>query len=329
MADGLTPEEVEARAFALTRRGYDPDEVDGFLSYVAAEMRVQAAEAEHAESGTEDPDDTRTRLDGRSGEDDYERLGAEVAAVLRSTDETAARVRQEAEADRETAAAEVERARHEAAGIVAEAQEQAESLARDAEEVARVRGDAIIAESRQHAGEAARVERTVHGRLVSARDDLDRAVIQLDPDQSEAAAVAEGAVVDRRLGHGPPTPPVPPPDDVAPPADEPTDVAMTDEGEPPEADEPPPPPPPPDLPYDESDDDDERPPVPSPPGRRGGIDLTDEPTVDITDDAEDDGDDADDDPLAAMVRDAVGKAVNSAMDEVDEEGAPGQDPSGT
>lgn len=304
MTDGLTPEEVEVRAFALTRRGYDPDEVDAFLAEVAGTMRAD----EPASEG--DPDDARSRLDGRSGGDDYERLGAEVAAVLRNTDETAARVRAEAQGEREAAAAEVERARHEAAGIVAEAQGEAEGMARDAEEVAQVRGDAIIAEARQHAGEAARVERTVHGRLTSARDDLDRAVIQLDPEASEAAAVAEGAVVDRRLVPGPPTPPVPPP-------------VMEEESAGETGADVPPPPPAPDLPYDESDEGDrgERPPMPHPPD---GVDLTDDPAIDLTDaapvDATDDADD--DDPLAAMVRDAVGKAVSNAADE---DGDPGGD----
>jgi DivIVA domain-containing protein len=402
----LSPDEIEGREFALSRRGYNRDEVDEFLVSVADTVREAEAAAQAAPEGSDADTDAaeppeggthplRSRLQsGPADTDDYGRLGAEVAAVLRTADEGAQKRRSEAEAEatrirdeadgyahrlRTETEAEAERVRAEAEVearnartaleeatdqarlTIQRANDEAESLRREAEESAGVRRRELLAEAEHQADRAAGVERDVHGRLLSVRDDLDQAVARLDPEATAAAAAVaaeQASALDpsdtgvdedpsTRLGQGPPTPPVPPPP--APEADEehpetedggvgelpyaeddePLDESPAEE----DADDdtgippvPPPPPPPPgyessdmgvdpdDLPYasddDEAADGDET----------GGaaddsvIDLRDSVTGDEdADGADEDTDDEDDgDPLAAMVRDAVGKAVQGS-----------------
>ena len=357
----LSPEEIEGKEFDVSRRGYDRDEVDDFLVEVAETVRQAGAAGDDAgeAGGEEGADPMRSRLRGGPADtDEFGRLGAEVAAVLRTADEGAARrqaeaevearrIREEAEAEaislraeaeteatRIRAEAEVEarnartalaEATEQARVTIAEANEQAEFLARQAEENAEVRRQELLAEAEEQADLAAGLERDVHGRLLAARDDLDRAVTRLEPEpveeepvvteQASALAPDEGDT-GPALGLGPPTPPVPPPpgDDLplaaegeAP--DEPGSDTVADEDLPP-VPPPPPPPGPDDLPYAEGDDTERA----EGEGPEDGEDG--EPVIDLRDGADEEAeDDADEpkDPLAAMVRDAVGKAVQGAM----------------
>ncbi|MEL7206627.1 MAG: DivIVA domain-containing protein, partial [Actinomycetota bacterium] len=113
----MTPEEIEGKEFGVSRRGYDRDEVDEFLVEVAGVVRdAEAAAASAPEPGSDDsgsgdsdseaaaddPGSIRARLAGGDDDtDDFGRLGAEVALVLRTADEAATKRRSEAEAESE------------------------------------------------------------------------------------------------------------------------------------------------------------------------------------------------------------------------------------
>jgi DivIVA domain-containing protein len=269
----LSPEEIEGREFGLSRRGYDRDEVDDFLLEVADTVR-QAEAAPTAPAGEGGPagDDAthplRSRIGAGRDTDEYALLGEEVAAVLRTADEGAARRKADAEAEatriREEAEAEANRMQDEADGYahrlrteteteteriraeaevearnartaleeateqarmtIQQAKDEAEALAREAEESAGRRRQELLAGAERQADQAASIERDVHGRLVSVRDDLDQAVGRLDPESTaalastaaeQASALDPGATLtaeaEAELGQGPPTPPVPPP----------------------------------------------------------------------------------------------------------------------
>jgi len=127
----MGPEDIEGRDFFVGLRGYDRDEVHQFLREVAAEHRAVLSELEML----------RTR---QPTADPFEHLGANVAAILRSANETAAMITSTANED-----ADQIRARAEAA---------AEQVRRDADEYAgRVRDEvASETETSRHFIEAAR-----------------------------------------------------------------------------------------------------------------------------------------------------------------------------
>lgn len=99
-------ERVRAVSFRVARRGYDRDEVDGFLAWLADELR--SAEVGVA-AGDVDPDALRREL---------ERVGESTAGILRAAEQTAREIRATAKRDAEnrvtSATAEAERLRSEA-----------------------------------------------------------------------------------------------------------------------------------------------------------------------------------------------------------------------
>ncbi|HET6818406.1 MAG TPA: DivIVA domain-containing protein [Mycobacteriales bacterium] len=116
----FTPEEIEARAFVMVRRGYDADEVGAFLRAVAEDVR--RLQEDLAVAGRKaDP------LDGAM---------ADAVAVVQSARESAARIESGAEqraADRlrdleDEVARRLERARSEARTILEEARDQAAAI---------------------------------------------------------------------------------------------------------------------------------------------------------------------------------------------------------
>jgi DivIVA domain-containing protein len=120
----FTPEEIEARAFVMVRRGYDPDEVGAFLRAVAEDVR--RLQEDLAVAGRKaDP------LDGAM---------ADAVAVVQSARESAARIEAGAEqraADRlrdleDEVARRMERARSEARTILEEARDQATAILAEA-----------------------------------------------------------------------------------------------------------------------------------------------------------------------------------------------------
>ncbi|MFZ6003951.1 MAG: DivIVA domain-containing protein [Actinomycetota bacterium] len=129
MADPLAPHEIARRTFDVARRGYEQQEVRGFLHEVSAllerltrserELRERAERAE-ARLGTADvPDETRL----------LEVLGEETTRVLTSAHEAAAEIRSKAEASAERIIAE---ATTEATGLRTTAAREVEQLLSDA-----------------------------------------------------------------------------------------------------------------------------------------------------------------------------------------------------
>lgn len=363
----MTPDEIENHVFSLVRRGYDPAEVDDFLKDVATALAqaqlgvtppaTEPAVADEPTAGSA-PD-----LMAMSGPDDFERLGEEVAAILRQAHESvatlrhraeaeaalirqnaereAAAFRREADADRQAAAIALEAARTEAARVVAEVQRQADLSADSAAVLAAERTREVIEAARRDALGAITIQRNVRGRLEGTREDIDHALgtlVEEDEDlfatidltDATLAADAERGEEPTQAadlvpppGQGPPTPPVPAPTR--------TTVLSVE-----------------DLPYASDDDDDEA---------DDGEDATDVVALTDGDDDEGDGDrggpppvpppppgfdagggaaarppapaqaepdDGGDDPLAQMVKNAVENALRRRKS--DGEPADGNDP---
>ncbi len=302
----MTPEEIENHVFSLVRRGFDPDEVNTFLHEVAATLAEALTGVDPpADEPVGEPAAAVAGTGTVRGEDDFGRLGEEVATILRQAHESVAELRHRAEADaalirhtaeeeaaallrradadRQAAAVELEAARTEATRVLAEVARQTDAAADSAAALANQRTREVIDAGRQEARGAVTVQRNVRGRLEDVRDDIAHALNRLiEEDQDlfaeidltdatlEAAARDQADVGGPDLvpppGQGPPTPPVPPPVPTAP----------TSNGA---------------LPY--ADDDDEI------------VDLID------TDDAPPPppADEGDDDPLAQMVKSAVENAL--------------------
>jgi DivIVA domain-containing protein len=304
----MTPDEIENHVFSLVRRGFDPDEVNTFLHEVAATL-AEALTDPPADEPVGEPADAAAGAVTVSGEDDFGRLGEEVATILRQAHESVAELQHRAEADaalirltaeeeaaamlrradadRQAAAVELEAARNEAARVLADIARQADAAADSAAALATQRTREVIDAARLKARGGVTVQRNVRGRLEDVRDDIYHALnrlieededlfaeIDLTDATLEAAARDEAAGPDLvpPPGQGPPTPPVPPPARSTPPVNG-------------------------DLPYAADDDE----------------------IVDLVDADEDDGlteetprpdaDSDDADPLAQMVKNAVENAL--------------------
>ena len=183
----LTPEEIEARRFRLAPNGYECEAVDRFLAEITDALRNQpAAEADN---------------------DEFTRVGQEIAGLLRAARTSAGAVRAEADG---LAASVRSRAELEAADIRKEAEfhlEQAKLVLANAESQAEV----VLVEAQRQTAEAValgraqgeaearelvevattrveeilRAERSAQQRLLAARRDLQQAIDRVsgDPEQ--------------------------------------------------------------------------------------------------------------------------------------------------
>lgn len=128
MQEELVPEYVEGREFSTSLRGYDREEVDGFLSSVAAELR------EYQRASSE-------RL--------YQNLGEEMGALLQHAKDSSDAMRKEAEEDaaaiRHAAESDAQRTRadaeHRASEIRAASEAEATERIKEAEDKVRVLED--------------------------------------------------------------------------------------------------------------------------------------------------------------------------------------------
>jgi DivIVA domain-containing protein len=117
----MNPEEIENKEFLVSLRGYDKDEVEGFLREVAKEIRGLRSEVEAASSPGAGPlSDTKAYLAD---------IGAKVGEVLVTAEDAATDIREKAsgEAERQVAVA-----KDEAARTVAGAREEAAELLKKA-----------------------------------------------------------------------------------------------------------------------------------------------------------------------------------------------------
>ena len=135
----FTPEEIEARAFVMVRRGYDADEVGAFLRAVAEDVRRMQEELATA---------------GRKA-DPLDSAMTDAVAIVQSARESAARIEAQAEqraADRlrdleDEVARRIERARSEARAQLDEARDQAAAILEEAN-ARKALADADIAAAR-------------------------------------------------------------------------------------------------------------------------------------------------------------------------------------
>lgn len=172
----LTPEDIEQHTFKVSRRGYDKVEVDRFLGQVATSYRELNQRAETAATdaavsawpggGPVEDDRTTDGAPAPGGElfaqagtgDDFNRLGTEVASVLRTAHASVAQLRHEAEIEaaviRQRAEREVADLRHEAdtyaARVRAEADAYASGKATEAEGATRD-ADRLLADAQARA----------------------------------------------------------------------------------------------------------------------------------------------------------------------------------
>lgn len=198
----LTPEEIEGRRFPLVAKGYDPKQVDRFLTEVAASYRYAM---HHLLPGVNRQ--TGTTPSGDGGHALHQRVSAEVADILRAAervgeslrseaDKEAAEIRSAAEADAARIRAEADQQRQQAKKALLRAQQQAETLVREAERqaeerLARVEAEAeqrahrVLAGVRRRAEQMARAEQAAVERLRAVRDDIDTAIVRVAGSETE------------------------------------------------------------------------------------------------------------------------------------------------
>ena len=193
----MRPEDIQNRDFLVGLRGYDKDEVRAFLAEVAAEHASLLAAVESGPTSAA----VAAPAPSAPANDDFESLGAGVAAILRTAKEQAAeitndaqtraaaardeaesirqRATESAEALREQVDAEVQGLRQRAEQQVADARAEAERIVREATD--RVRQIEVEHEARMNnrVEEITRREAATRARLVEAADELQLALVAL------------------------------------------------------------------------------------------------------------------------------------------------------
>jgi DivIVA domain-containing protein len=217
----LTPDDIEGRQFPVTDRGYDAAAVDQFLREVAASYRYEMLDVAPPEA----PDD-RSDAPAPPGGESLDRVGQDVADILRAAGQLADTVRTEAEtdaasirarADRDAADArqEAERDRGQAKRLLVRAQEQAEAIVSEAEEEARSRiaqvedevrrqTEQALERAHQQADQIARAERDAVDRLAAVRASVDESIKDLteDPSRPVVDLTSDDALI--KIGGGEP-----------------------------------------------------------------------------------------------------------------------------
>ena len=181
----FTPEEIEARAFVMVRRGYDPDEVGAFLRAVGEDMRRLQDELAAA---------------GRKA-DPLDSAMTDAVAIVQSARESAARIETQAEqraAERlrdleDEVARRMERARAEARAQLDEARDQAAAILDEAN-ARKTLAEADIAAARttwlREAAELDVLSRRRRTVLTEAQDSLEQWMSALRDIVVEAQAAA-------------------------------------------------------------------------------------------------------------------------------------------
>lgn len=122
--------------FETVRRGFDPDQVLGYLKRVGDRIRQLESQLHQAEADLQEARQERDRARTVAGQDPYVSASAHVADLMRTFDKEVERMRAEAQDDAERiraeARAEVERARREAGLAEADARSQAEAMISEA-----------------------------------------------------------------------------------------------------------------------------------------------------------------------------------------------------
>ena len=204
----LTPEDIEQHTFKVSRRGYDKVEVDRFLGEVAKGYRDLRQRADEAASSTGEPAEVPVRtpdattegggalfsldrttepvaplvvgappetLDPVPGGDDFQRLGTEVAEVLRTAHASVAQLHHDAEV--------------EAAVIRQRAEREVTDLRRDAEVQA-----ALIRQAAERDAAALRADAESYASRLRAEADEYAAQVHVDTDRAATERAAAAAL---------------------------------------------------------------------------------------------------------------------------------------
>jgi DivIVA domain-containing protein len=176
-AEAGRPETEDRPAFRVVRRGYDREEVDGYLAQLVARLGEavdQYAKAEQARAELQ-----REVLSLREGSPSFEQLGGEAAALLQEAGRSAEQL--------------VENARRRADTITEKAQQQAEQMRRSVEdeaqkvlEQAREVAEQIRRDVEQERDDLGRVHGEISGLLERTRKQRDQAL--LSPGGADAKA---------------------------------------------------------------------------------------------------------------------------------------------
>lgn len=178
----MRPEDIQGRDFLVGLRGYDKEEVRSFLAEVATAHAAALSELSAARD-LPAPAPAPVR-------DDFENLGASVAAILRAAKESAAEITGEAEGKateiREGAARYAETVRRQADEAGASVQEsidtaraQADQIVREATERARQAELEHTARVANQLDEARRREAAMRARLHEAAEEVQLALVAL------------------------------------------------------------------------------------------------------------------------------------------------------
>jgi DivIVA domain-containing protein len=320
----LTPEDIEGRRFETAKKGYDKAQVDRFLAQVAVQYRgALDTSAEEPDPVPEAPaatpgagpslNDIARSLAGpydEASSDDFSRLGSEVATVLRTAHQSVSMLRRQAEneaaqirheadvyaksvrsdadmyAIEQRRDAEVERkeaqrilqeAHEKADAKVADAQARAQAIAESAETVARAKSLEVVADARRRAEQAMSTERDIRNALLNVRGDVNDAIERLPASDDLASALDDSST----YVEPPPAPRVEASSGIRPYS----------------------------RPSEAQDD-------------AARLDLTEDTVLDLVGEDETAAaaappPEAEEDDLAAMVKDAVGRAVQNAMNRRD------------
>jgi DivIVA domain-containing protein len=132
----ISAEQIRRREFVTIRRGYDPDQVRGYLEQLADQIELMRVLLRDAQAEAQ----TALRTNEQPRRDPYQQLGERVASVIREADQVAETIKTEAHRDAETvtrdARAQADRIRTDAQSKAEDARSQAETAVRAAREEA-------------------------------------------------------------------------------------------------------------------------------------------------------------------------------------------------
>ena len=132
----ISAEQIRRREFVTIRRGYDPDQVRGYLEQLADQIELMRVLLRDAQAEAQ----SALRTSAQPRRDPYQQLGERVASVIREADQVAETIKTEAHRDAELvtrdARAEADRLRTDAQAKAEDARSQAETALRIAREEA-------------------------------------------------------------------------------------------------------------------------------------------------------------------------------------------------
>lgn len=132
----ISAEQIRRREFVTIRRGYDPDQVRGYLEQLADQIELMRVLLRDAQAEAQ----SALRTIAQPRRDPYQQLGERVASVIREADQVAETIKTEAHRDAELvtrdARAEADRVRTDAQAKAEDARSQAETALRIAREEA-------------------------------------------------------------------------------------------------------------------------------------------------------------------------------------------------